>query len=750
MEPLIDMQTSNGKTSINPFAGRVARTDGELSQTRVDAPLKVTGAAKYTADTHLDHLAHAVLVPSAIAAGRIALIETEATLACPGVLGVVSYLNAAELRGTPRPIWPTIPEELLRRPDHGAGLALADEVVRHAGQPVAAVIADTLENARAAARALVVHYVESSPAVDLASNAARATEPSSGQIPGGEPATSSRGDADRALAMAAVGVTGTYRSMAAHHNPIEAPATIAYWEEGKLTVYDANQGPHIIAAALAHTFGIEKRDVHVISKFVGGAFGCKLQLWPHGYIAALAARLVKRPVKLVLSRPQMFTGVGHRPDLIQTVALGADLDGKLVAIKHEAVVQTGIVDEYVEGCIGRTRTRYACPNVSVSTRLAHLNLPAGTSMRAPGKSTGSFALESAMDELAARLGLDPVQLRVRNFASADPDSGKPWSSTALLECYEAGANRFGWRSGGGRRGGREGRLLIGHGMASGSYPRYASNATAKIMLHRSGRAVVSTGLSEIGTGNTTVMPRIAAEALGLSPQDVDLVFGDTDLPFAPQAGGSRIVASVGQAILRACDDLKSKVAALNQASQHISDINLLSILQQAGVDAIEGFGDWSPDGHLSVSVESNAAHFCEVAVDPDFGTIRVRRFVSAVDVGSVLSPVTARSQILGAVTMGIGQALWEGTHIDRRYGRYINADLAEYLVPVNADIPDIDVLFVGLPDPATGVMGAKSAGEIGMVGVAAAIANAVYDATGCRPRDLPIQIEALNYERAKS
>ena len=745
MEPLNSCTRTAANREPNERSDLSLRKDG--SQERVDAPLKVVGAAKYTADHQLDQLCHAVVVSSAIAAGRIVSIDVEAALKCPGVLGVVSHLNAAALRGAPPPFWPTAPEELLRRADHGASLALADDRVRHAGQAVAAVVADTLENARAAARALVIDYVEDLPLVDLAANAGEAVEPRTGQIPGGEPATSSRGDADRALALAPVGVSGIYKSLAAHHNPIEAPATIAHWQEGKLTVYDANQGPHVIGAALASAFGIEKQDVHVVSKFVGGAFGCKLQLWPHGYIAALAARLVKRPVKLVLTRPQMFTGIGHRPDLIQTVSLGADLDGRLVAIKHEAVVQTGIVDEYVEGCIGRTRTRYACPNVSVTTRLAHLHLPAGTSMRAPGKSTGSFALESAMDELAVRLGMDPVELRVKNFASADPDSGKPWSSTALLECYKAGATRFGWRSGGERRGGKDGRLLIGHGMASGSYPRYASKATAKVVLHRSGHAVIETGISEIGTGNTTVMPRIVAEALGLRPQDVELVFGDTDLPFAPQAGGSRIVASVGQAILRACEDLKSKSALLNQGLE-ISGLSPLAILQNTNVDAVEGYGEWSPDGPLPVSVESNAAHFCEVAIDPDFGSIRVRRFVSAVDIGRVLSPVTARSQILGAVTMGIGQALWEGTHIDNRFGRYINTDLAEYLVPVNADIPELEVQFVGQPDPATGVMGAKSAGEIGMVGVAAAIANAVYDATGCRPRDLPIQFEALNYEGA--
>jgi xanthine dehydrogenase YagR molybdenum-binding subunit len=716
---------------------------GELPRKRVDAPLKVTGAAKYTADHQLDHLVHAVLVTSAIAAGRIDSIEVEAALKSPGVLGVISHLNAAEFRGT-EAVWPTTPEELLRRPDHGASLALADDRVRYAGQVVAAVVAETLENARQAASALVIRYIEDTAIVELATTVGGATQPVTGEIPGGEPATSSRGDADHALAVAAVGVTGTYKSLAAHHNPIEAPATLAHWQDGKLIVYDANQGPHVIAAALANAFGIDKQDVHVISKFVGGAFGCKLQLWPHGYIAALAARMVGRPVKLVLTRPQMFTGVGHRPDLIQTVSLGADLDGKLVAIKHEAVVQTGIIDEYVEGCIGRTRTRYACPNVSVSTRLAHLNLPAGTSMRAPGKSTGSFALESAMDELAVRLGVDPIQLRIKNFASADPDSGKPWSSTALRECYDVGATKFGWRSGGGPRGGREGRLLIGHGMASGSYPRYASKATAKVTLHRTGHAIIATGISEIGTGNTTVMPGLVAQALGLRPNDVELVFGDTDLPFAPQAGGSRIVASVGRAILHACEDLKARAASLN-LDPRSSSTSVLAKLQNTNVDLVEGYGEWSPDGPLPVSVESNAAHFCEVAIDPDFGTIRVRRFVSAVDIGTVLSPVTARSQIIGAVTMGIGQALWEGTHIDNRFGRYLNTDLAEYLVPVNADIPEIDVEFVGRHDPSTGVMGAKSAGEIGMVGVAAAIANAVYDGTGCRPRNLPIQFEALNY-----
>ncbi|WP_082453427.1 xanthine dehydrogenase family protein molybdopterin-binding subunit [Rhizobium sp. Leaf262] len=716
------------------------------SSVRTDAPFKVIGAAKYTADHKVDNLTHAVLVCSPIARGRVVSIDLDTAMQCQGVLGVVSHLNAAELRGDAAPTWPTTPEEILRRPDHGATLTLADSTIRYAGQPVAAVIADSLENAAYAAHALKIEYFEDHLQVGLEAHTHEAREPQTGQIPGGEPATSQRGNVDEALKAASVIVSETYRSPAAHHNPIEAPATLAMWEDGKLIVYDANQGPHIIAAALASAFGLEKEKVRVVSKFVGGAFGCKLQLWPHGYIAALASRLVERPVKLVLTRPQMFTGVGHRPELVQHVALGADEKGQLLAIKHEAFVQSGMIDEYVEGCVGRTRTRYGCPNVSVTTKLVHLNFPAGTSMRAPGKSTGSFALETAMDELAVRLQIDPVDLRLRNFASEDPDSGKPWSSTALKQCYEVGASRFGWRAGAERRGGREGRLLIGHGMASGSYPRYASAATARVVLYPSGRAVIATGLSEIGTGNTTVMPRIVSEALGIPAENVELQFGDTDLPFAPQAGGSRIVASVGRAILLACEDLKAKLRSLTSSSPDVGNDQLLAALSKTGTGSIEGFGSFSPDGALPVSVESNAAHFCEVVVDPDFGSIRVRRFVSAIDVGQVLSPVTAKSQIIGAATMGIGQALWEATHIDDRFGRYINTDLGEYLVPVNADIPDIDVAFVGLPDPGTGVLGAKSAGEIGIVGVAAAIANAVYDATGCRARALPIQFDTLNDE----
>ncbi|MDV3457942.1 xanthine dehydrogenase family protein molybdopterin-binding subunit [Sphingomonas sp. HF-S4] len=710
------------------------------SSRRVDAPSKVVGGALYTADHKIDGVTYAVLVCSPIAHGRITSIDVEGALRMPGILGVVSHLNAAELRGLPAPAWPTKPEELIRRPDHGASLTFADAVIRYAGQAVAAVVADSLQDATAAAQALTVTYDADAPIVGLSEHEAEATDPQTGEIPGGEPATSSRGDAEGALSEAPIRVVATYKSPAAHHNPIEAPATIAQWSDGTLVVYDSNQGPHIIAAALASAFGLEKKSVRVISEFVGGAFGCKLQLWPHGYVAALAARLVKRPVKLVLTRPQMFTSVGHRPDLMQHVTLGADQHGNLLAIRHEAIVQTGLVDEYVEGCVGRTRTRYACPNVSVVTRLEHLSLPAGTSMRAPGKSTGSFALESAMDELAAALHMDPIELRLRNFASSDPDSGKPWSTSALKECYEVGAARFGWRSGGARRGGSEGRLLIGHGMASGSYPRYASRATASVVVFASGRATISTGVAEIGTGNTTVMPCIAAEALGLPADAVELRFGDTELPFAPQAGGSRIVASVGHAVLRACEDLKKKLAGEGLFGPEKSCVEILRELE---IDSAEGYGAWEPDGPLPVSVESNAAHFCEVAVDPIYETIRVRRFVSAVDIGRVLSPVTARSQVLGAITMGLGQALCEETLVDPRFGRYLNIDLGEYLVPVSADVPKIDVSFVGEPDPQSGVLGAKSAGEIGIVGAAAAVANAVYDATGLRPRTLPIRYDTL-------
>lgn len=738
--PLAETPASSARSERRPGD---QHCDSGAPPVRADARFKVTGAAKYTADHQPVGVAHAVLVCSPIAAGRVASIDVERALRQPGVLGVVSHLNAANLRGAPAPVWPDRPEELLRRPDHGATLSLADATIRYAGQAVAAVVADTLANATAAARTLEVAYEEQASQTCLCAHERDATEPRTGQIPGGEPATSKRGDPDHALASAPVTIEATYLSPTAHHNPIEAPATIARWKDGKLFVHDADQGPHIIAAALASAFGLKKEDVRVTAQFVGGAFGCKLQLWPHGYIAALAARLVGRPVKLVVTRPQMFTAVGHRPNLIQHVALGADRDGRLLAIKHEAIVQTGVVDEYVEGCVGRTRTRYACPNVSVITRLAHLNLPAGTSMRAPGKSTGSFALESAMDELAARLAIDPIDLRLRNFAAIDPESGKPWSSTALKRCYEVGAERFGWRRGGMRRGGREGRLLIGHGMAAGSYPRYASMATARVILHASGKVIVETGVAEIGTGNPTVMPQIVSEALGVPAGDVELVFGSTDLPFAPQAGGSRIVASVGRAVLLACDDVQAKLASRAGERPLTNQEGLLAVLSRAGLASIEGFGKWEPDGSEPPSVESNAAHFCEVAVDPELATIRVRRFVSAVDIGRVLSPLTARSQIIGAVTMGLGQALWEETQIDQRFGRYINTDLGEYLVPVNADIPAIDTVFVGDPDPETGVLGAKSAGEIGMVGVAAAVANAVYDATGLRARTLPIRFDAL-------
>lgn len=716
-----------------------------LPHWRVDGPEKVAGVAKYTADYQPTELAYAALVCSPIARGRILSIDVDDALRQPGVLGVVSHLNAASLRGAPPPLWPDVPEETLRRSDHGATLALADDLIRHAGQAVGAVVADTLENAIAAASAVSIEYAEEPPTIGLEAHQSEAMEPRSGQIPGGEHATSARGDADYAMTTAGFTIQATYRSAAAHHNPIEAPATLASWDaDGKLVVYDANQGPHIVAAALASAFNLKKDDVKVVAQFVGGGFGCKLQLWPHGYIAALAARLVRRPVKLVLTRPQMFTSVGHRPDLIQHVSLAADRDGKLQAIKHEAIVQSGMIDEYVEGCVGRSRTRYACANVSVSTRLAHLNLPAGTSMRAPGKSTGSFALECAMDELAAKLELDPIELRLRNFADSDPDNGKPWSSTSLKKCYELGAARFGWRRGGRRRGGHSGRLLIGQGMAAGSYPRYASEATARVVLHRSGKVTVETGIAEIGTGNTTVMPVIVAEALGVDTHDVKLVFGDTDLPFAPQAGGSRIVVSVGQAVLRACEDLKNTLALAGSLRANTEHNTPLALLSRTPDETAEGFGTWKPQADQAFSVESNVAHFCEVAVDPDFSTIRVSRFVSAVDVGRVLSPRTATSQIIGAVTMGLGQALFEETHIDERFGRYINTDLAEYLVPVNADIPALETIFVGDADPNVEMLGAKSAGEIGIVGVAAAVANAVYDATGRRPRTLPIRLDSLD------
>ena len=572
---------------------------------------------------------------------------------------------------------------------------------------------------------------------------------------------------------------------------MEPHATIALWEGDNLTVYDATQNVSGVRQVLASALGIRQEKVRVVSHFLGGGFGSKGLNWPHTTIAAIAARQVKRPVKLVLERPQMFTSAGHRAPTIQQITLGATQAGKLTAIRHATTSHTSMFDDFVEPCGSMTQIMYSCPNVEVSHRLIRANVGTPTFMRAPGEASGSFALESAIDELAYKLKLDPIEFRNRNYAERDEHENRPWSSKSLRETYRLGAERFGWtRRNPVPRSMRDGRYLIGYGVASATYPANYRAASARAVFFADGRALVQIGTHDLGTGTYTIMTQIAAETLGLPLDRVRFELGDTRLPPSPGAGGSTSSASAGSAVQAAARSLRSRLIemALRDENSPLYGLGTsavtvesgrifardnpsrgetyVQVLARLGEKVVEVVASAQPGRERATpgtptasqrpgteqaqetqsgvySFHSFGAHFCEVRVDPDLGTVRVARVLGCYGVGRVLNLKTATSQMHGGIVWGISMALQEETHMDTRSGQYINANLGEYHVPVNADIPAIETYFVEENDPYVNPIGAKGIGETGIVGVAAAIANAVYHATGKRVRSLPITLDKV-------
>ena len=520
---------------------------------------------------------------------------------------------------------------------------------------------------------------------------------------------------------------------------------------------------------MADIFGIPPDHIRVIAHYIGGGFGCKGSAWSHVPLAAVAARVLRRPVKLVLTRQQMFSLVGHRPPTIQRLSLAADREGHLLAIRHEVTSQTSRFDEFVEPSASQTRMLYACPNVKTSHRVVRLDIPTPTFTRAPGESTGSYALEAAMDELSYALHLDPITLRLRNHAERDPDNGKPWSSKSLRECYRQGAERFGWaRRKPQPRSMRDGNLLVGWGMATATYPAGQSPASAIARIRADGTALVQSGTQDLGTGTYTIMTQLAADALGLPIERVRFELGDTALPEAPLSAGSRTASSVGPAVHQASRQAVAKLIALaiadpasplhNAAADTIDGADgaihdkrdprrrdpYADILKRARLAEISArYDSHEREDRKQYSIHSFGAQFAEVKIDPDLREVRVTRFVGAYGAGTILNAKTGRSQFYGGIIWGLGMALMENTRRDARNGRAVTRDLADYHVPVHADIPSIDVIMVDETDHAVNDVGAKGIGELGMTGAAAAIANAVYHATGTRVRDLPITPDKL-------
>ena len=680
---------------------------------RVDGKKKVTGAATYAADTAVANVLHAVIVGSTIAKGAIAAIDDAAAKTAPGVVAVLHHGNA-----------PPLPPAAANKGGQERVLQLLqDDKVWYADQPIAVVVADTLEHAQAAAALVRATYSAEAPVGTMTSQLGAAFAPKkAGPV---EPAASTRGDMDVGWTLAATKVTATYTTPVENHNPMEPHATIAVWRgKTELTVYDASQGIFGVRARMAKLFGLEPQNVRVINAFVGGGFGCKGSAWSHVALAVLAAKAVERPVKLVVTRPQMFSLVGHRPETIQTVQLGAKTDGTLTALVHDVHSETSQFDEFTEPSALASRMLYACANATTSHKLVRLDIPTPTFMRAPGESSGTFAIESAMDELAVALEMDPLALRLENHAALDPSSGKPFSSKSLRACYEQGAQKFGWakRPPRPRATTRDGKL-VGWGMATATYPANMWPASCKVELRADGTALVLAGTQDLGTGTYTIMTQIAAETLGLPMDKVTFDLGDTAYPETRVSGGSTTASSVGSAVKVACEKARAALPAAIAAGKD------RVIIEHKNEEKAERKG---------YSTHSFGADFVEVEVDEDLGEVRVTRIVAAFAAGKILNAKTARSQLVGGLVMGVSMALHEHTVRDPRTARAVSRDLADYHVAVSADVPDIDIIMVDEEDKVVNDIGAKGIGEIGITGVTAAIANAIFHATGKRIRELPL------------
>lgn len=719
---------------------------------RVDAPLKVTGAAQYPNDFSFPGMAHAALVGSTIAAGRIRGIDVAEALAAPGVLTVITHRNAPKLERGPMTLLGGSPPAPLQ-----------DDRVLHYGQHIAIVVAESAEEARHAARLVRVEYEATEAVLDVDDPRAEIVENPWGL-------DTQRGDVGAGFAQADVVVEGTYTTPDNTNNPLGLMTTVASWRGDALTVHDSTQWPHNVRTSLATIFKVPESGIRVLAPFVGGGFGAGLRVWSHVILTVLAAREVKRPVKLVLTRPEMFTSVGHRPNSVQQIKIGATRDGDLVAIEHHGISSVAMEDDDYEPVSFGSAVSYACPNVLTRDRQARLNIPCPGSMRAPAEGQGSFALESAIDEVAHAIGMDPLEIRLRNYAEENPVLGLPWSSKALRECYLEGAERFGWSRRTPEPGSmRDGRWLVGYGLAGVSYPFYQVPCQARASVRRDGSAYVRSAATDIGTGTYTVMTQLAAERLGLDVTRVRFDLGDSDMPYSPQAGGSGLTGALANAVHAACrrlvqefldvvrDDAQSplRAAALDDVTvtdgriHRITDPgqgeSYVDILARHGLEELSADGRSTPPRaeDLGMAIAGAfGAKFVEVRIDPELGLLRVARVVSVIDGGRILNEKTATSQIIGGTVGGISQAMFEETATDAVTGRIANATFGDYLMPVNADVPDMDVMFVGGPDRATAV-GAKGVGEVGLVGLAAAIGNAVFHATGRRLRSLPITIDQI-------
>ncbi len=689
---------------------------------RIDGPLKVTGAAKYAYEYPVAGVTYVFPVQSTIAKGRIVSIDASAARALPGVLAVLSHENAPRLH--PVEDWVT------GQRDQELAVFQSDAVA-YRGQFVAAVVAESLEVARQAARLVTVRYEEQLHDVELRLDGGDLYTPETLLL--GTETDTTQGNVEAALAAAPVSTDHTYTTPAEHNNPLEPHATVAVWDSAgaSVTLYDANQGADWMRDGVAAAFGLPPERVRVIAPYVGGGFGSKVFAHPHVILAVMAALVAGRPAKLALTRQQMFALAGYRTPTIQRIRLGAERDGRLTAIVHDVVTQTSTLFELAEQAAVPTRMMYAAPNRRTTHRLARLDVPENTWMRGPGECPGMFALESAMDELALACGLDPIELRIRNEPSVDPETGHPFSSRGLVACLCEGVERFGWQPRDPRPGMRaDGRWLIGTGVAASTFPVLQLPAAASVGVDQGGRYRVSIAASDIGTGAWTALTQIAADALAVPLERVHLEIGDSALPQAGGAGGSSGTSSWGWAIFNAAQKLRARLRD-----------EFGGVVPAEGLEATGAF-ETNPEAQR-YSMHAFGAQFAEVRVNADTGEVRVPRLLGVFAAGRIINAKTARSQLLGGMTMGVSMALHEASVLDPHFGDYVNHDFAEYHIATNADVGTIDVSWIDEQDPHVNPMGTKGIGEIGIVGAAAAIANAAYHATGVRVRDLPITLDKL-------
>ena len=719
---------------------------------RVDGHLKVTGQARYAGEYPEDGLLHGSVVSSRIAKGRVVRIDASKALALPGVLMVLDHTNRPKVASY---------DEDYDDADSAEGSPfrpLYNDVVLYSGQPLALVVAENLELARYAGSLVHIDYEEDAHQTDLLSLQGEA-HPAPAELP--EP----RGNFQAELAGAAMSLDLHYSTPNEHHNPMEPHAsTVLYQADGSLHIHDKTQGPQNCQSYVQKVFGLEKDQVRIFAAYVGGAFGSGLRPQYQLPLAVMAALALKRSVRVTLTRQQMFT-FGYRPRTLQRLQLGAAANGRLLAVGHTAIGQTSRFEDFTEHVVEWSGMLYHCDHVQLTYKLLPLDVFTPLDMRAPGAALGLIGLECAMDELACALAIDPVQLRLLNYAERNQNEDKPYSSKELRACYAQGAERFGWSKRNPEpRSMRHDRQLIGWGMAGGVWEAMQQKASARASLDRDGKLIVSSATTDIATGTYTVMTQIAAEASGISVENVRFVLGDSSLPTAPLQGGSFTVSSVGTAVQQACEALREKLltvarqtcpafsgATLEQARfengvLYVDDaeVSIADLARHSGEEPLQVTVDAKPDEKRNAyATATHSAVFVEVFVDEDLGTVKVNRVVSAIAAGRVVNPKMARSQILGGVVWGVGMALHEETQIDHALGRTMNHSLAEYHIPVNADIGEIDVLFVEEHDPIVNALGSKGVGEIGIVGVAAAVANAIYHATGKRVRDFPITLDKL-------